>query len=331
MDPASPARNPEGSEPGGDIRALTGFAACGGGRIDASSAPAFVMHRPLAPRVPVLLSVPHAGRAYPRAVLDAMGDPAAVSAVLEDRLADRLAERVAIATGAGVIMARAPRAMIDLNRDPADLDWSLVADPSPARFHPAPVSRRAQTGLGVIPSRAASVGSIWRRTLPISEYHRRVEDIHAPYQAALSQHLAALCEHWGCALLIDLHSMPPLRPQAGRGSTPRFVIGDRFGRSCAAHLSATALRVLGRHQAVAHNLPYAGGYILDRQAAPRHGIHAVQVEVCRSLYLDQSLRELGTGADSVVRALEQLVLGLASALIASKDAPPSWTHAAAAE
>ena len=118
---------------------------------------------------------------------------------------------------------------------------------------------------------------------------------------------------WGAALLIDLHSMPPLGPERGTQASAEFVLGDRFGSSCDGALSAAAFdhfAAAGRR--AAHNRPYAGGYVLDRHAAPGRGLHGLQIEICRAAYLDGQLREPGPGFDDVAALLAGLVRRLAS-------------------
>jgi len=150
----------------------------------------------------------------------------------------------------------------------------------------------------------------------------RLEQVHHPYHASLGAGLEQLRDRWGAALLIDLHSMPPLGPKRGHDAAPDFVVGDRFGASCDASLSAAAFEhfaAAGRR--VAHNRPYAGGYVLDRHGASSRGIHAMQVEVCRSTYLDAQLREPGQGLAAVVRVLSGLVRRMAEELVAGRRLP----------
>ena len=131
-----------------------------------------------------------------------------------------------------------------------------------------------------------------------------------------------LRDRWGAALLIDLHSMPPLGPKRGADAAPDFVIGDRFGASCDGSLSAAALDHLAQAGCrAAHNRPYAGGYVLDRHAVPARGVHAMQVEICRSAYLDSRLREPGPGLAGVARVLTGLVRRMAEELAAGRRLP----------
>jgi N-formylglutamate amidohydrolase len=272
--------------------------------------------------VPVLLAVPHAGRAYPASFAQNMRDPATASLRLEDRLADAVAEAVARETGASLLVAHAPRAVIDLNRAPDDIDWDMVANGTPERRVRNAAGRRARSGLGLVPRRLPGLGELWRRKLDHEELAARIERVHQPYHATLAAGLEQLRDRWGAALLIDLHSMPPLGPKRGTDAAPDFVVGDRFGTSCDGALTAAALDHLsatGRR--AAHNRPYAGGYVLDRHGATARGVHAMQVEICRSTYLDAQLREPSQGLAAVVRVLAGLVRRMAEEIAAGRSLP----------
>ncbi len=275
---------------------------------------AFRVIAPMPSVIPVLISVPHAGRAYPQALLAAMRDSAVAPARLEDRLVDRLALAVGKETGAGLLVADAPRAMIDLNRAPHDIDWGMISDgANSARTASAVPGGRARGGLGLVPRRVPGVGELWKAPLAHAELIARIEGVHQPYHACLSEHLARLRARWGAALMIDLHSMPPLPLRHGSAAGPaRVVLGDRFGASCGGSLVATAFSCLAEARMVAaHNRPYAGGYGLDRHGAPRRGIHAMQIEIDRGCYLESRLMEPGDGFDAMVTLLVGLVRRLA--------------------
>ena len=288
-----------------------------GGAIEPGGAAAFTLAAPTALPLPVLIAVPHAGRCYPASLTAAMRDPAWSATRLEDRFADVLGAAVAQATGAALLVARAPRAMIDLNRAPDDIDWSMVAGAGNRRAAHSADNRRARSGLGLVPRRLPGLGEVWKQRLPLADLNARIENVHRPYHRAVSDTLDRLRDRWGAALLIDLHSMPPLRQAGHAGEGAEFVLGDRFGSSCAPALSALALRQLalaGRR--VAHNRPYSGGYALDHHAAPRRGIHALQVEVCRAIYLDARLDQPGPRLPAVAKALAGLVRTLADEIAA---------------
>jgi len=286
-------------------------------------AAAFTFEAPRPLRLPVLIAVPHAGRVYPPHVIARMRDPRGAQLRLEDRLVDQLAQMVAQATGAGLLVAHAPRAMLDLNRAENDIDWEMIEGGRPEGVAAALAgrhadNRRAHSGLGLVPRRLPGSGEIWNARLPRAELMARISGIHRAYHSFLADELARLRMEWGAVLLIDLHSMPPLRPAEGEEHPPRIVLGDRFGASCHHKLMSAALRHLAaRGYQAAQNRPYSGGYVLDRHGAPDRGVHAIQVEVCRASYLDHRLAEPGEGMTAMAALLSDLVriLGAETALM----------------
>lgn len=275
--------------------------------------PAFTLDLAADPPLPVLIAVPHAGRHYPPELIARMRLPSVASLRLEDRLVDLVGRAVARRTGAALLVAEAPRALIDLNRSPADMDWDMVARPWPEQPDHT-TSCRARSGLGLVPRRLSGLGELWRGQMAPSEVEERLTRIHHPYHWTLNNALARIRAHWGTVLLLDLHSMPPLATR-GLSTAADCVIGDRFGASSAAELSAAAIDQLasdGRRPA--HNRPYAGGYVLDRHGAPGRQIHALQLELCRTLYLDKHLQDAGAGLSRAVEDVTTLVQRLASEL-----------------
>ncbi len=258
--------------------------------------------------IPVLLAVPHAGRCYPDAVLRTMRDAAYSKVRLEDRYVDRIAGEISRVTGAGLLVAEAPRAMLDLNRSVDDVDWEMVADVAPTRIKHSAANRRARSGLGLVPRRLPGLGEIWNRRLSEAELAARIRQIHLPYHSILANTLRKLRDRWGAALLLDLHSMPPLK-KAGVDDLPvEFVLGDRFGASANDHLVASALRYFAENgSSVSHNRPYSGGYVLDRHAVPAQGVHAIQLEICRSRYLDPNWTNTTDGLVGLGRLIGGLV------------------------
>lgn len=264
-------------------------------------------HRPLAPpdinpprsSLPVLLSIPHSGRAYPAwLVRESLGGVAALES-LEDPSVDRLAWR-ALALGVGAVIARAPRAALDCNRSPDEIDPAVVAGA------PLPASARAMAGLGIIPGRTARHGHLWRRPIDATELDRRIALVHTPYHAGLECALDRLAIAYGGAVLLDCHSMPPRHGQA------ELVIGNRHGTSAGAFVTDAAARIArAAGWSVALNQPYAGGHVTQRHGQPAANIHALQLEFDRSAYLGPDGRTPGPGFDRAARLLEALALGLA--------------------
>ena len=312
-----------------DSRAVTGGTIPG-----AAHQPAFTLvGGPLA-ALPVLISVPHAGRAYPRYLLDRMRHPELAATRLEDRHADLLGEGVAAATGAMLLVAHAPRAMIDLNRAADDVDWEMFGKPVPAGGGGQAANRRARSGLGLIPRRLSGLGELWKRRHEEVDLVQRIEGVHKPYHPCIADSLERLRQRWGAALLLDLHSMPSLPPTGGmRGA--ELVLGDRFGAACHGGISARAFsHFAGAGRLAAHNRPYAGGYVLERHAQPARGIHALQLEVDRACYLDSQLDAPGPGLAGMIALLADLVRALGEEVAALGRAerrdsgPADWAEAA---
>ncbi|MFM2301100.1 MAG: hypothetical protein RLZZ84_836 [Pseudomonadota bacterium] len=293
--------------------------------------PAFYLSAPAPSAVPILIAVPHAGRSYPGSLIERMRQPGHAALKLEDRYVDRLGEQVARATGAALLVASAPRAMIDLNRATDDVDWDMFLHGRPDGIGSHAPGARVRSGLGLIPRRLPGLGELWKRRHDQDDLAARIEHIHTPYHACLGQVLAGLRDRWGAALLIDLHSMPPLGFQGAQG-VPEFVLGDRFGATCHGALIGSAFGYFAqaRRNAV-HNQPYAGGYVLERHAAPADGIHAFQLEIDRSSYLDPQQVEPGQGFAAVVDLLEGLVRRLAGEVAALRRLRDAGRWAEAAE
>lgn len=279
-----------------------------GGVIPGVAGPSYSLWRMPCDSMPVLISVPHAGRCYPPEVLSALRDSDEAQLRLEDRYIDLIAKPVAAETQTSLMVAEAPRAMIDLNRSVEDIDWGMVRGASMRPVRHSLANRRSRNGLGLVPRRIPGMGEIWRRPLEKAQLEDWIAGIYTPYHAALGRELERLRDRWGVALLVDLHSMPPLRKSHPQDRPAEFVIGDRFGASCDPGLVDLAIRYLANHgRRVAHNRPYSGGYVLDRYGQTMRGIHALQIEVCRSTYLDARLDQPSARAGAIVKLLGGLV------------------------
>lgn len=255
-------------------------------------------------RSPVVVTVPHAGRDYPTDLADRLAVPFDRIRPLEDRYADLLVEGV-VAAGYPVLVARTPRLMIDLNRGETDF---TVAAVSGARS-PAPrPSHRARGGLGLVPDRLGTT-QLWKAPTKASDLAQRLAHIHRPWHVAVTAALSKARARHGCAVLIDIHSMPPLLGQ----QAAQVVIGDRHGASAKPDVMAAAADVFrAEGLRVALNAPYAGAYILERHGAPAQGISALQIEVDRQLYLDAALDRPGPGPTAMGRILVRLAERLAT-------------------
>jgi N-formylglutamate amidohydrolase len=281
--------------------------------------PSFVIVGPRVPESPVVISVPHAGRDYPPALTAMTRVSMAALTPLEDRWVDAVGEA---ARGAETMLVqRAARAWIDLNRAESErdprLDDGVTGGGASAPGQPI-ASAKVRSGLGLVPRRTAQAGELWSRKLSGAEVEARIAADHRPYHAALGEALAAARARFGAAVLLDLHSMPTLKG-SGAGA-PQVVLGDRFGRAAAArfvHRIEAEAEAAGLR--VALNSPYAGGHILDRHARPAAGIHGVQLEIDRALYLDRR-GELSPGFAGVVALVRRVIAALADEALARPSA-----------
>ncbi len=268
-----------------------------------------IIHQPRGD-LPVLLSVPHSGRDYPDwLVAMASGGRASLTS-LEDPLVDRLVWR-ALGRGVGAVIARAPRAAIDCNRAEDEIDPAVIEGGRRDRL-----TARARGGLGIVPARTPHHGYLWRRSVTPRQLNDRLDQAHRPYHKGLDDLLALLLDRFGCALLLDCHSMPP--PPAG---IPPIVFGDRRGRTADGWISAEATQIArscGLRAGL--NEPFAGGHVIERHSDPGRGVHALQIEIDRRAYLDRSLREPGPGFDRMAGFIETLAGSLGDALLGRRFA-----------
>lgn len=259
--------------------------------------PPFTVVAPVEQVAPFVVCSPHSGRVYPRRFLEAAKlDPHSLRKS-EDCYVDDLFASVA-GLGAPLIAARFPRAYLDVNREPYELDPELFRDPLPSFSNTQSV--RVAGGLGTIARIVADGEEIYRERLSLAAGLERIERLYKPFHAALGHMLEETRRRFGYAILIDCHSMPSNSGGQGASSRPDFVLGDRFGASCDARLTRfvrDALLQLGYD--VQLNRPYAGGYITEHYGRPVRGFHALQIEVNRALYLNETTLEPVRGFDEV--------------------------------
>lgn len=261
-----------------------------------------VIHQPRG-QLPVLLSVPHAGREYPGWLLELACNGRLALEVLEDPFVDRLVWR-ALGQGLGAVIALAPRAAVDCNRAEDEIDPRLVQAGGGSR-----PTARARGGLGIVPSRTAAHGQLWRQPMTRAELESRLDQAYRPYHRAIEEQISLLVDRFGCALLLDCHSMP-----AGK-DVKEIVLGDRFGRTAAPWIMAEALDAAASAGfSAAANDPFAGGHILDRHGSPNTGVHALQVEIDRRCYM-ASPGVPGARFDEVAGLVESLAVRLGTALL----------------
>jgi N-formylglutamate amidohydrolase len=229
----------------------------------------------------------------------------------EDVWVDRLIAE-GPAHGATLILARLARVFVDVNREAWELDPAMFSDELPpfARSR----SARVAAGLGAIARIVAEGEEVYARKLTFAEARTRIDGVHQPYHAALRSLVESAVSRHGGAILVDFHSMPSAAACRAVGRSCDIVLGDRFGGACAPALSAlveTELAALG--YSVARNSPYAGGYTTEHYGDPARGVHAVQIEINRSIYVDEASLWPTAGFATLKADLERLFAALAAA------------------
>ncbi len=248
-------------------------------------------------RVPFLFNSPHSGRYYPERFLAmARLDRNAIRRS-EDCYVDELFGG-AVALGAPMLAAHFPRAYLDVNREPWELDPRMFAEPVPSFCNIR--SARVAGGLGTVPRLVGEGLEIYSGRLPLAEAVARIEAVYKPYHATLKRLLTRTHARFGYAVLIDCHSMPASIRVGDSGLRPDFIIGDRFGISATAALTEMAIGLLAAMgYTVAHNKPYAGGFITEHYGRPARHLHALQIEVNRGLYMNERTFQKSAGFDAL--------------------------------
>jgi len=230
----------------------------------------------------LVFSSPHSGQRYPDRFLESSRLDALTLRRSEDAFVDELF-LPCVALGAPLLRALFPRAFLDVNREPYELDPKVFDGPLPDYANTR--SLRVAVGLGTIPRVVGDAQPIYRRPLPVGVGLARIDALYRPYHARLGELIARARRRFGRALLVDCHSMPSNAADVGGWD---IVLGDRFGASAAPTVTDSleaSLRESGYR--VRRNKPFAGGYITEHFGAPADGVHAVQIEIARALYLDE--------------------------------------------
>lgn len=237
---------------------------------------------------PLIFASPHSGRDYPVGFLKNARLDQHRLRQSEDSYVDLIFD-AAPRYGAPLLRALFPRAYVDVNRARDELDPRMFVDALPETADTR--SSRVIAGLGVIPRIVADGQDIYARKLRFAEARKRLEACYDPYHAELRRLIANAKARFGCAVLIDCHSMPSAGGAPYRtGDKPiDFVLGDRFGASCSMMLTEMVDETLiGLGYETARNAPYAGGYVAASFGRPVTGVHVLQIEINRALYLDEN-------------------------------------------
>lgn len=257
----------------------------------------------------VVFASPHSGRDYPWSFLRTTVLDAQTIRSSEDAFVDRLFDS-APDQGAVFLKAGAPRAYVDLNRAPDELDPALIAEAPKPGSNP-----RVATGLGVIPRVVANGRSIYHGKLTMDEARYRIDTYWRPYHSTLNRVMRENVDRFGEAVLVDCHSMPReavmqlTRTRAGR---PDIVIGDRFGTAADAEIVDRIESIFASFGFnVARNSPFAGAYMVQQYGRPQKGRHAVQIEIDRSLYMDEARIEPNSDFGTVREAMRLIISEIA--------------------
>ena len=278
----------------------------------AEAAPCDVL-APAKQSVPVVFASPHSGQNYPAAFVAASRlDPVALRRS-EDAFVDEL-YAAAPEHGAPLLRAHFPRAYVDPNREAYELDPAMFDETLPDFVNTA--SPRIEAGLGTIAKVVTNGEEIYRDKLSLDEALRRIETFYRPYHRALAQLIDQTRARFGAVLLIDCHSMPsiggPMDIDRGLNRVD-VVLGDRHGAACAPEISdgvAETCEALGLR--VTRNQPYAGGFTTVHYGRPEIGVHVLQIEVNRALYMDEVLIRRNDGFADLAGRLTRLIDAIAT-------------------
>jgi len=264
----------------------------------------FEVLEPTRLRSAVVFISPHSGNVYPRAFLDRAQLDLATLRRSEDTFVDELFGGV-VPTGFPLMRAHFPRCYVDVNREPYELDPRMFEGRLPSFANTR--SMRVAGGLGTVARVVGDAQEIYDQRIPVDDALRRIEGLYKPYHRALRRLITRVHREFKAAVLVDCHSMPSAAGAKDERPRADFVIGDRYGTSCVAAVAdATEAALIGLGYSVSRNKPYAGGFITEHYGDPPAGLHAVQLEINRALYMDERRYERAPSFERV--ALDMVTL-----------------------
>lgn len=256
---------------------------------DTVAPPPFTLVRPTTRAMPLIVCSPHSGCYYPPAFLERALFDMATLRRSEDAFVDELFA-AAPDRGASLLSVQWPRSYLDVNREPYELDPAMFEDALPSFVNGS--SPRVRSGFGTVPGQVAGSGPIYGAKLTFAEAEDRLERIYRPYHRALGDLVVESRAAHGFVLVLDCHSMPSTGVVLGeRRAAPLadVVLGDRFGHACDEAIVAEVERGLrAAGYSVRRNDPYAGGFTTEYYGRPTEGVHALQIELNRALYMDEA-------------------------------------------
>ncbi|WP_244522950.1 N-formylglutamate amidohydrolase [Devosia sp. YR412] len=275
-----------------------------------------------------MFNSPHSGRIYPERFLAMTRLDHLSIRQSEDAWVDELFGR-APHLGAPMLRAHFPRAYLDVNREPWELDPAMFVEPLSDRFNTT--SPRVAAGLGTLARVVAENKPIYKDRLTLDDARMRIEGIYHPYHAALQKLLGEAISAFGIALLIDCHSMPRIM-RSNDKAAPDIVLGDRYGTTCAPALIDLAETVFASAGLkVARNRPYAGGFATRSYGRPQHGVHALQIEISRHLYMNEVTLAKNDSFEAIRALIDRLIfalIGLDLVSLVGGNVPPAEKLAA---
>jgi N-formylglutamate amidohydrolase len=260
-------------------------------KLDGEQRPPFEVLEPAEWRAPIIFNSPHSGSVYPYDFLSASRIDLPTLRRSEDSFMDEL---ITDLSGRGFPMVRVnfPRSYVDVNREPYELDPRMFSGRLPSFANTR--SMRVAGGLGTIPRVVGDGQEIYRERLSVDDALSRIEALYKPYHRALRRLINRAHQAFGTVIVVDCHSMPSIGVSRDEPRRPDVVIGDRYGTSCAALLPDTVENTMSRlGYSVGRNKPYAGGFITEHYGNPASGLHAIQLELNRAIYMDERRREKG--------------------------------------
>ena len=272
--------------------------------------PPFEAIEPAQCRGPLLFNSPHSGRVYPRQFLLASRLDLATLRRSEDSFVDELIAGV-VSRGHPLVRAHFPRCYVDVNREPYELDPRMFDGRLPSFANTR--SMRVAGGLGTVARVVGDAQEIYDQRISVAEALQRIDELYKPYHRTLRRVFMRLHRDFGAAMLIDCHSMPSATGAKDERPRADLVIGDRYGTSCVAIVAEAieeAMRGFG--YVVSRNKPYAGGFITEHYGNPASGLHTVQLELNRAIYMDERSRERSPRFAQVVADFARLADALAT-------------------
>ncbi|MEM9880846.1 MAG: N-formylglutamate amidohydrolase [Pseudomonadota bacterium] len=264
----------------------------------------FEIDMPPVIEAPCVFNSPHSGRHYPERFLRMSRLDESGIRRSEDFYVDELFDGVPL-LGAPLMRANFPRSYLDVNREPYELDPRMFSGSLPPFTNRNSI--RVAGGLGTVPRVVSEGQNIYPRRLPYDEARNRIEQIYKPYHEALRGVLARIHRRFGCALLIDCHSMPASVKTQDNGTPADFIVGDRFGSSASRDVTAAVVEAIDDlGYSVVTNKPYAGGFITEHYGRPAKHLHALQIEINRGIYFDEKRLRKTSGFDQVKADMNSL-------------------------